>query len=230
MGRNAGIIQVEDTRRFPTSRIKTGRILWQADFDYSVEVKATMGTVSITTAEGEVIRGSGSLKMETGAVIGNQARIQKNLAISSVIGTKNASLAIELLFGFFNTNVSEILIQLTQTDLSWIILSRVKWIKSTKQWQYMDSSGNYQNIPDAVYNYITPGSTGYYAKMSLDLENKKYKKFMVGAHTHDISANDLYSEAGSNSERIEALIQITTDVASPAIAIIDDMIISDMEN
>ena len=232
MGHGTGIIQYDPNaiQRFPTSRAPYGRILWQADFDYSVEVDATVGTVSITTAEGEVIRGRGSLKLQTGAVAGNTAEIWKRIASSAIVGTKNASMAIELLFGGTNSNTSIIQMMIYNYNKNVSPLSGLKWTKSTKQWQYYDSAGNWQNIAGAVQTILATGSIGNYLKIILDLENKQYRKLRIGSYNYDLSGKDLYLLSGADYEVISVEISIETDAAAAATFTIDDMVVSDMEN
>lgn len=233
MGHGAGIIQEQyhEIHRFPTSRIRTGKIIWCADFDEAVEMYPLYGTVSIINTAGQVIRGKSSLKLETAATIDAVSQALKYLSPEEKIGVAKNKIGIEFLWSAEDTNVKAVLCTLIAISGAEKKVAGIKWLASTKNYQLRDSTGVYQNILGAIETIRLDKRKHNHFKATFDLENRKYSKLHSNGNVYDLSAYDLgdYTVDELDDNVIIPGVAVQTGAAVAVVMWVDDMIITDTE-
>jgi hypothetical protein len=168
------------------------------------------GTVAADTANGKAWSGPQSLKLTTGAAIGNFAAIQKylNAFPNTLLGLEvmwlgNAELDERFYFGF----------RMGRGGQDYTAYLVVEWLTALKQLAYGPWGGAFTQLADLTSTFDVGGFNWHVAKLVVDLATLKYKWAMMDGVGYDLSAVSMHNPGTSTSVNVCLGVYIETRVA-----------------
>ena len=223
----------EFKRKLITSRSRTGKVIWQTDFDTALELVAgdvSTGSIARDTTVSQMFRGSAFLKLTTGALSGNEQEAVRIFGLTKNSITAGGKIGLELYFAISSNNTYFVTISLGRwTAGSNQTIGRLKFDVINKKWQYLNSAGTYVDVTGGAQE-LDRGTYSYnHFKMTIAPQDGKYGKMWCNGLEINMSTIDLRTEATGLVTTIKAYIRCATGVAAAATLSVDDMMITDEE-
>ena len=206
----------------------TGRLICQDDFEDTTfkwfSTGDAGGTVSRDTSNQKPFSGAACMIITTAATTGFEyfAFRRFNLLQNKRIGFQCWFLASSL------TSVNEIRFHIEEKSGSVRTSFAVKYLPASQKWQYLDSNGNYSDIPDGAYTRWHVDAHQH-IKLVVDMENAKYVYLSIGDKMFDMRTLIGYREANVEAPHwyVAAAIETGENVAKSLY--VDDVLITNYE-
>jgi hypothetical protein len=114
-------------------------------------------------------------------------------------------------------------------DGSYDNIAGIRFDSVTGKLQYLDSEGNYQDVPGGAHDVFGIASAFDTLKFVADFTTGKYKRLIVSNHEFDLSAMSFRKTPLVETPIMVVSITQTSHGTSPGIAYIDDVIITQNE-
>ena len=204
---------------------RRGNVMAIDYFDSGIEQWYRTGDVGYSVDwNGDYAKSGGfSCKLTTGPVAGNTVTLLRYISVPVL-----ASLGIEVSFSYQkNWQYLDFILVVADGNYQYEAQIRYDWVNG--KLQYMDSEGNYQDIPGGSYSC---GGVPYVfdtLKVVADFTTAKYKRLIVNNREFDLSAISFAKDPAVRNPIMMASIVLTTSANEAAIGYIDDVIITQNE-
>jgi len=204
---------------------RRGDLLWYDDFEENINKwNLTFSGVgaNIALSTDTARNGGSSAILTTGDAIGDYAYMDRFIPYPVL-----SSIGFELSFTT-NDNLDFIEFTLAFYDGSFLYIARVRYYPATDKFQYVDSTGTYQ---DLISDFPLRADVHLFhtMKLTIDMKEGKYRYFIINATTKSLEGVDLWKFSSNIEPHLMVRVYSRSAVAGNQSIYVDDAIITQNE-